>query len=133
MLSVYCYLYLFERKIWICGGDHSLIVTQFTCQDFFSHFAFLSFFTKQIFLLTSLFLCKKQVKIVDNVDNFVNNSFFPPFLNPQNVDNYSHLSLTFDISTNINRFICAIYTIIPLSTNFPKIELSFLSTNCQTI
>ena len=110
-----------------------LIVTQFVCQDIFLFFIFLSFFTKQIFLLTSLFLCKKQVKIVDNVDNFVNNSIFPPFLNPQNVDNYSHLSLIFDISTNINRFICAIYTIIPLSINFSKIELSFLSMNCQTI
>ena len=81
---------------------HSLIVTQFVCQDFSSLFPFLSFFTKQIFLLTSLFLCKKQVKNVDNVDNFVNNSIFPPFLNPQNVDNYSHLSLAFDVSTNIN-------------------------------
>lgn len=115
------------------GGCHSLIVTQFVCQDFSSLFRFLSFFTKQIFLLTSLFLCKKQVKNVDNVDNFVNNSIFPSFLNPQNVDNYSHLSITFDISTNINCFVCAIYTIISLSINFQKKELSFLSANCQTI
>ena len=110
-----------------------LIVTQFVCQDFSSLFPFLSFFTKQIFLLTSLFLCKKHVKNVDNVDNFVNNSIFPPFLNPQNVDNYSHLSLIFDISTNINQFICAIYTIISLSIHFSKMKLSFSSANCQTI
>ena len=131
MLSVY--LYSIERKIWIWGGCHSLIVTQFVCQDFSSLFPFLSFFTKQIFLLTSLFLCKKQVKNVDNVDNFVNNSIFPPFLNPQNVDNYSHLSLIFDIYTNINSFVCAICTIYPLSIIFFENKLSFLSTNCLTI
>ena len=114
-------------------GDRRLIVTQFVCQDIFLFFTFLSFFTKQIFLLTTIFLCKKWVKFVDNVDNFVNNSIFPHIFLPQNVDNYSHLSLIFDISTNINSFVCAICTIFPLSIIFFENKLSFLSTNCLTI
>ena len=100
---------------------------------FFFTFSIFIFLHKTNFLVDKFVLCKKQVKNVDNVDNFVNNSIFPSFLNPQNVDNYSHLSITFDISTNINCFVCAIYTIISLSINFQKKELSFLSANCQTI
>ena len=109
------HVHTFRKRSLNIKGDHRLIVTQFVCQDIFLFFIFLSFFTKQIFLLTTIFLCKKWVKIVDNVDN------------------YSHLSLIFDISTNINSFVCAICTIYPLSIIFFENKLSFLSTNCLTI
>ena len=127
------HVHTFRKRSLNIKGDRRLIVTQFVCQDIFLFFIFLSFFTKQIFLLTTIFLCKKWVKIVDNVDNFVNNSIFPHIFLPQNVDNYSHLSLIFDISTNINSFVCAICTIYPLSIIFFENKLSFLSTNCLTI
>ena len=109
------HVHTFRKRSLNIKGDHRLIVTQFVCQDIFLFFIFLSFFTKQIFLLTTIFLCKKWVKIVDNVDN------------------YSHLSLIFDISTNMNSFVCAICTIYPLSIIFFENKLSFLSTNCLTI
>ncbi len=113
-------MYILSRKRSLnIKGDHRLIVTQFVCPDIFLFFIFLFLFHKTNFLVDKLFfLCKKWVKIVDNVDNFVNNSIFPHIFLPQNVDNYSHLSLIFDISTNINSFVCAICTIYPLSIIF---------------
>ena len=66
------HVHTFRKRRLNIKGDHRLIVTQFVCQDIFLFFIFLSFFTKQIFLLTTIFLCKKWVKIVDNVDNSEN-------------------------------------------------------------